>query len=197
MEYECSELKALLDQAEDGVIPWELKTQVESHLESCRTCSAKLSGFLKIQSILTATVYGDPSRDNYLVFLSQVAGKTFSWGPPGEKQPQASPGGRLRMMLKIFAGFVVAAGLGISGLVVFGRSGCFHRGPAAPAPVPAVQSEPTAAPESGLPPPAARAAPEETAAADTPEILDRPASDPKAIYLELNRPEKTPASPAP
>ncbi|MBN2289774.1 MAG: hypothetical protein JXQ83_10615, partial [Candidatus Glassbacteria bacterium] len=39
--------------------------------------------------------------------------------------------------------------------------------------------------------------PEETAAADTPETLDRPASDPKAIYFELNRPEKTPASPAP
>ena len=104
MEHNCPELNSLLEQAEDGVIPWDLKSDIEDHLETCRSCSAKLSNYIQIDNILTNTVYGEPARDKYLGFLFKITGEKYIWGKEGETKTAPQPQKLTRLIVKmIFA----------------------------------------------------------------------------------------------
>jgi hypothetical protein len=148
---DCTELKALLDQFEDGVIPRQLKSQIENHLETCRSCRAKLANYIKIGNILTSTVYGEPTEDKYLGFLNHLTGQKFIWGPPGEVKPDSGGRKRIIMMLKVFAGFVVAVGVGVSSLMILSRSGCIGKGPEIEEPTFAKPEEPASPPRAVSP----------------------------------------------
>jgi hypothetical protein len=184
MDYNCPGLKSLLDQAEDGVIPWDLKTVIEDHIETCRPCSAKLSNFIQIDNILTNTVYGKPARDKYLGFLFHVTGQKYIWGQEGEIKTGSQPRKLTRLMLKILVGFVVAAGLGVSGLVVFGRSGCIGK---MPEPEQTADILPDRLPENAL----ITGNENRAFLEDTMDTINQTASNPGAIYQKLNRMEKT------
>jgi len=198
---DCSELKALLEDVEDGVIPRWLKPQVESHLETCRKCAARLSNYMKIAHILTATVYGEPAKDKYLGFLNHLTGQKFTWGT-GEEKPPLVRRRRVLTILKVFAGFLVAAGAGTSGLIILGRSGCVGRIPVTGETADTVQSEPAALPKVVPPPVVESKAPAETAVAEGADTVSQKVSDEEGIYARLNRPgapgiRQAPAAAAP
>ncbi len=194
---DCPELKALLDQVEDGVISRSLKAEIESHLETCRSCAAKLSNFMKIEQILTNTVYGQPAKDKYLSFLYHLTGQNFVWAPLDESKPATGSRITLRMMLKIFVGLMVAVGVGVSSLMILGRSGCIGTAPVAEDTTVTGQSELTGIQEA--PPPAGVEGETlvQTAVADTQDTINQTASDPRSIYEKLNRPEETAVQQAP
>ena len=188
---DCTEIKALLDQVEDGVIPWRLKSQIENHFETCRNCRAKLTNYIKIGNILTSTVYGEPAEDKYLGFLRHLTGQKLVWGPADEVKPGSGGPKRIIMMLKVFAGFVVAVGVGVSSLMILGRSGCIGKGPEIEEPTFAEPEEPAGFPRAVSPTGVESQTPVQITAADTIDSINQTASDPGAVYQRLNRPEET------
>jgi hypothetical protein len=128
---ECPQLKALLDQARDNVLPSELRPVIEAHLEECHVCRAEMNRFIKIDQILQRTVYSDPAADNYLNFICHVANRKLRWG---KFQPQTAPQEQkfdtrrlLILLLKVTLGFIIAAALGASLAMILGRLGYIGR----------------------------------------------------------------------
>ncbi|MEA2062949.1 MAG: hypothetical protein U9P14_04560 [Gemmatimonadota bacterium] len=205
---DCPELKKLMDQSENGLIPRHLKAVIEAHLDTCRSCSAKLAGFMKIEDIIGNTVYGAPSRDKYLRFLSHEYGQELNWAKPYESlSPGPTGGRRLSMLLiKVLVGFLVAAAAGISGVLVLGRSGCIGRQPQEKQ----LAEAPLAERDAGIPIPAEQdSAPAPAPSAgrnEEPTInlgsLDKmpvlPVKlDPESIYQRINSRRETSTSPPP
>ena len=183
MKYNCPELKSILDQVEDGVIPREKKPEIEDHLENCRSCSAKLSNYIQIDNILTNTVYGEPARDKYLGFLFHITGQKYIWGKESKIKTVVQPRNMTRLMLKILVGFIAAAGLGISGLVVFGRSGCSGEKPAT--------DQPGGLISDSLPEKTSIAGNKTGAALeDTIDTINQKASNPGEVFQKINRMEE-------
>jgi len=120
----CPELKSLLDQVEGRDIPSDLRGPIEAHLESCHACRADFNRFLKIGNILQRTVYGNPNEDRYLSYLSHLTGQRMRWSSfPRPSKPLEKDRRMLLLLLKVFVGFLVAAGAGVSLAVILGRTG--------------------------------------------------------------------------
>jgi len=119
---ECSELEKLIKDIQSNFIPFKLRPILETHLNECRSCRAGMNNFLKISQILEKTVYGATTEDRYLAYLSNVAGKKLRWESPEESRKRSRE--MLRgLIIKVAAGFIVAAGLGTSAVVILGHLG--------------------------------------------------------------------------
>jgi hypothetical protein len=124
---ECPELEKLIEDIQGEFIPFKLRPILETHLNECRSCRAGMNNFLKISQILEKTVYGESPEDKYLAYLSKVAGKKLRWENLEESQKRSRE--MLRgLIIKVVAGFVVAAGLGASAVVILGHLGIIGKG---------------------------------------------------------------------
>ena len=124
---ECPELEKLIEDIPGDLIPFKLRPILETHLNECRKCRAGMSNFVKISQILEKTVYGKPPEDKYLAYLSKIAGKRLHWESHEESQERSRK--MLRgLIIKVVAGFVVAAGLGASAVVILGYFGIIGKG---------------------------------------------------------------------
>lgn len=124
---ECPELKKLIEDIQDGLIPFRLRQILETHLNECRSCRVGMNNFLKIGQILEKTVYGESAQDKYLAYLSNISGKRLRWESPEESREKSRV--MLRgLIIKVAVGFIVAAGLGASAVLILGHLGIIGKG---------------------------------------------------------------------
>jgi hypothetical protein len=114
MPMDCPELKAIIASLPGNCIPQPVHDRIEEHMASCRACKAGISNFLQIGKILEKTVYGQRSKDDTLRYLSHIADRKLHWETEEERCRRVKKAGSLRLLLKLAAGFMAAAGLGAS-----------------------------------------------------------------------------------
>ncbi|HUU27824.1 MAG TPA: hypothetical protein VM123_08430 [archaeon] len=119
---DCPELDKLIAGIEGNIVPVKVRQLFEAHLEECRTCQAALNKFLQIERILEKTVYGDPHKDHYLAYLSHLTGRKMRW-ETAEEAKKSSRVNIRRLLIKISAGFFIAAAAGASAVLILSSLG--------------------------------------------------------------------------
>ena len=85
---DCPELKNILANLEDNVIPDNVHFRLEEHCSTCHACKSGMSNFLQVGKILEKTVYGESGKDDILRYICHISGKNYRWAAP-EKKPNS------------------------------------------------------------------------------------------------------------
>lgn len=151
----CSEIKAILDSLDDNSVPPHVHQRLDEHVDSCRACQAGMANFLKIGKILEKTVYGERGDDELLRYASHVIGRTLHWETPEEAERRKRRGNPIRLLIKIAAGFVLAAVVGGALALILGNLGVIggNRGAAIPRRTADRSAAETSQLEAPMPPP--------------------------------------------
>jgi hypothetical protein len=129
---ECPELQVILDPLDDDLVPDHVHRRIEEHFANCRNCQAAMSKFLQIGKIIEKTVYSENSQDDLLRYIRHLTGRNLRWASPDNRSGRPPKKKWLKLLLKVAAAFVIAAGLGASLAMILGVLGLIGSGKAPP-----------------------------------------------------------------